>query len=167
MPIPLNPFVIVAIGVILDPIPNGGPDILFRISGGVIEVGLQRIIGGEVIEGDLSADDGFVRTEIDVDAAIVDPWARPMAPARKVSPLDRVLDLIAVELSQRLEKCQCRLFCLDNKELEYAVPTARLVQLEQGKHQYWLSLQPSFFSQKNIVFYGNNSILILLSNLRR
>lgn len=95
MPIPLDPFVVMAIGVILDPIPNGGPDILYRISGGVIEVGLQRIIGGEVIEGDLSADDGFVGAEIDVDAAIVDPWARPMAPVRKVSPLDRVLDLIA------------------------------------------------------------------------
>ena len=96
MPIPLNPFVVMAIGVILDPIPNGGPDILFRPPGGVVEVGLQVVIGGDVIEGDLSADDGFVGMEIDVDAAIVDPWARPMAPARKVSPLDRVLDLIAL-----------------------------------------------------------------------
>lgn len=32
MPIPLDPFVVMAIGVILDPIPNGGPDILYRIS---------------------------------------------------------------------------------------------------------------------------------------
>ena len=84
-----------AIGVILNPIPNGGPDILYRMSGGVIEVGLQGIIMGGVIEGDLTTDDGFVGVEIDVDAAIVDPWPRSITPAGEVGVFNGVFYLIA------------------------------------------------------------------------
>ena len=84
-----------AIGVILNPIPNGGPNVLYRSSSGVIEVRLQGITGGDVIEGDLATDDDFVGMEIDVDAAIVDPWPRSIAPTGEIGAFDGFFYLIA------------------------------------------------------------------------